>query len=68
MRNASSEQKPKSSSFQIRFFFAVLLLAAMIIMEKNQIKVAGITAENISEAISANYEDFLENWVEKNLQ
>lgn len=53
-----------TSSFQLRFLLAVLLFAAFIIMDLNDIKVAGITMEQIVRVISADYEDKLEVWVE----
>lgn len=52
------------TSFGMRFFIAMLLLAAVIIMDRNSIKVAGITTEKIFQVISADYEDVIEEWVE----
>lgn len=52
------------SLFRLRFLMALLLLAGMIFMDKNDIKVAGITTETIYEMISADYEDKIEDWVE----
>lgn len=52
------------SSFRFRIFLAVLLLAAVIVMDKNGTKIAGITAEEIFQAISADYEDAIDQWAE----
>lgn len=56
------EQMP--SSFRIRLFLAVFLVLTVIIMDKNDMELAGITSEKIYEVISADYEDVLETWVE----
>lgn len=52
------------SFFRLRLLVAVFLLAAVIIMDKNGIKVAGITTEQIFQAISADYDEKIEEWVE----
>jgi len=52
------------SFFKLRMFVALLLLAAVIIMDKNGFSVAGITTEQIFQAISADYEEKIEEWVE----
>jgi len=52
------------SFFRLRLLAAVFLLAAVIIMDKNDIKVAGITTEQIFQAISADYDEKIEEWVE----
>ena len=52
------------SCLGIRVFLAVLLLAAVIVMDKNGTKVAGITAEEIFQAISADYEETIDRWAE----
>ncbi|MCI8529130.1 MAG: hypothetical protein HFH82_08285 [Lachnospiraceae bacterium] len=52
------------SYFRLRFLVAVFLLAAVIFMDKSGIKVAGITTEEIFRAISADYDDKIEEWVE----
>ncbi len=36
----------------------------MIVMDKNNISVAGITTEQIFQAISADYEEMVEDWAE----
>ncbi len=52
------------SSFRLRLFLAMFLVMAVIVMDTNDIEVAGITTEKIYEVISADYEDVLETWVE----
>ena len=49
---------------RLRFLVAALLLAAVIIMDKNGLDVAGITTEKIYEMISADYEEKIEEWGE----
>ena len=52
------------SSFRIRLFLAVFLVLTVIVMDKNDMTVSGITSEKIYEVISADYEEVLETWVE----
>lgn len=52
------------SFFRLRFLIAALLLAAVIIMDKNGTNLAGITSEKIFEMISADYGEQVEEWVE----
>ncbi len=52
------------SSFKLRFLAAVILLGAVILMDKNGIKVAGITTKEIFQAISADYDQKVEEWLE----
>lgn len=49
--------------FRVRLLMAVMLFVVVVIMDSNGMKVAGITAERIFQAISADYEDVLEQWV-----
>ncbi len=51
------------SSFKLRLFLAILLGVAVISMDRNQIKIAGITSEQIYQAISADFEEHIENMV-----
>lgn len=51
------------SSFKLRLWIAVFLALAVIYMDTNGMKVAGITTEKIFEVISADYEDMIETWV-----
>lgn len=50
--------------FRLRVLLALFLAAAVIVMDTNQMNVAGITAEKIFQAISADYEEKIEAWVE----
>ena len=50
------------SYFRIRLILAVLLFATVIFMDVNGIELAGITAEKIFQAISADYEEVIETW------
>lgn len=52
------------SSFRIRLVVAILLLAAVIAMDVNGVKVAGVAAEEIFQAISADYEELIDQWLE----
>lgn len=50
------------SFFRVRFLIAALLLTAVILMDKNGIAVAGVTAEKIFHAISEDYEEKIVEW------
>lgn len=50
------------SFFRIRLVLAVLVFAAVIFMDMNDIELAGVTAEKIFQVISADYEDVIETW------
>lgn len=52
------------SFFRLRLLAALLLLATVILMDQNEIKVAGITTETIFRMISADYEDKITEWME----
>ena len=52
------------SFFRIRLILAVLLFAAVIFMDMDGMELAGITAEKIFQAISADYENVIETWAE----
>jgi hypothetical protein len=52
------------SFLKMRFFLAAFLFAAVIFMDKNNINVAGITTEKIFQAISADYDEKIEEWLE----
>lgn len=52
------------SFFRIRLVLAVLLFAAVIFMDMDGMEMAGITAEKIFQAISADYEEVIETWAE----
>ena len=53
-----------ASFFRIRLVLAILVFAAVIFMDMNGIEMAGITAEKIFQAISADYEEVLDSWTE----
>lgn len=52
------------SFFRFRMALAVLLFAAVIFMDSNGAELAGITAEEVFEAISADYEEVIDSWAE----
>lgn len=52
------------SFFRIRLILAVLLVMAVIFMDMDGMEMAGITAEKIFQAISADYEEVIETWAE----
>ena len=58
------EDVPGPSFFKIRLLLALMLLGAVIVMDANKINVAGITAENIFEALATDYEDTIDQWIE----
>lgn len=51
------------STFRLRLLLAVLLFAAVVAMDINEISISGVTAEKIVEAISMDYEDKIDEWV-----
>lgn len=62
MRQENPDADPRPfSSLKIRLMVAILLSVAVISMERNQIKIAGITSEQIYQAISADFEENIEN-------
>ena len=52
------------SFFKLRLWAAIFFLAVIIFLDKSGIKVAGITTEEIFRAISADYDEKIEEWVE----
>ena len=50
--------------FKFRMWIALFLVVAVIVMDRNQMEVAGITAGKIFEVISADYEEVIETWAE----
>lgn len=50
--------------FKFRMWVALFLVVAVIVMDRNQMEVAGITAGKIFEVISADYEEVIETWAE----
>lgn len=64
MRQESPDAAPGPfSSFKLRLMIAILLSAAVISMDRNQIKIAGITSEQVYQAISADFEENIEKMV-----
>ncbi|MGN0402137.1 MAG: hypothetical protein ACI4HQ_07750 [Acetatifactor sp.] len=51
-------------SFKSRMLVAILLFLGLVIINENQIKIAGITSNKIIEMISADYEAEIDSWVE----
>ena len=62
------DNQGKQSSFQFRVLLSVILLAILILFDKSNSKTAETAIENFSKAISADIEDKLENWVDKNIK
>ncbi len=58
------EDMPRPSLFKIRLLLALIIFGAVIAMDTSGINVAGITAEKIFEAIAADYEDTIDQWIE----
>lgn len=58
--DAGDDTRQPFSSFRLRLVIAVLLGAAVISMDRNHIKIAGITSEQIYQAISADFEENIE--------
>lgn len=52
------------SFFRVRVLFAILLLGAVILMDSNGMEMAGITADKVFQAISADYEDVIDTWAQ----
>lgn len=52
------------SFLRLRFLLAALLLAAVILMDRNGMNIAGITPDKIYEMISVDYEDKIQTWIE----
>ena len=52
------------SFFRVRLILAVVLVMAVIFMDMDGMEMAGITAEKIFQAISADYEEVIEAWAE----
>lgn len=61
--NARPEEEP-FTFMKFRIWIALLLVAAVIVMDRNHMEVAGITADKIFEVISADYESVIETWAE----
>lgn len=60
---AADDADPHPSSFKLRLMIALLLGAMVISMDRNDIKIAGITSDQIYQAISADFEENIEKMV-----
>lgn len=58
------DSEAPQSSFRLRVLLAVLLFAAVVTIDTNKAAPWGITAERIYQAISADYEERIEEWAE----
>jgi hypothetical protein len=52
------------STLKLRFLIAVLLVLSFVLLDQKQYSLAGITAEDIGQAISIDYEAAAEEWIE----
>ena len=50
------------SFFRLRLIVAAMLVGLVILMDMKDVSLAGITADKIFQAISADYEEKLEQW------
>lgn len=59
--------RPEEEPFtfwKLRMWIALFLVTVVIVMDRNHMEVAGITAEKIFEVISADYEEVIETWAD----
>lgn len=54
---------PGASSLKGRLIVAVMLFIGLVVLQENQMKIAGITSEKIYEMISADYETEIDAWI-----
>lgn len=52
------------STFRGRMLAAILLFIGLVIINENEIKIAGITSNKIVEMISADYEAEIDRWIQ----
>ncbi len=62
------EQTEPNTSFRIRLALAAGLLGLAILMDMKGTSVAGITSENIFQAISADFQETIDTWAPELLQ
>lgn len=62
--DAYSQEQLPASSLKGRMILAFLVFMAIVILNENGIKIAGITSNKIIEMISADYEAKVNTWVE----
>jgi len=60
----AAEAPVEISFFKVRLFFAILLFFLFVFMDRNGLEMAGITTEKIYQAISADYEEKIDEWAE----
>ena len=58
------ERERPQSTFRLRVLVAVLLFAAVVMIDSNGTSLWGLTAEKIYQIISTDYEDKIVEWVE----
>ncbi len=59
-----TEASAPHSGLKVRFLIAILLFCAFLVLDRNHLNVAGITAEDFCQAISVDYEAAAEEWIE----
>lgn len=64
-RSLENDEMPdgQPSFFRLRLLLAAGLLGLVIFMDMKDISVAGITSDKIFQAISANFEERIEQWM-----
>lgn len=63
-RGQEYPEAPKiPSSFRLRLLLAILLFSAVIAMDVNEVKIAGVNMKKIAEIISEDYEDKFDEWI-----
>lgn len=58
------EYPERVSGFRVRLFLAAFLFAALVVMDVNEIRIGGITAQKVMEVIAVDYEEKIDEWVE----
>lgn len=61
------DDTPELNTFQIRLLAALVLAVGLILLDKNGGSIAGLSAGQIFDTISADYEDDLDAWLEAGL-
>ncbi len=61
---APSPEGEALASFKLRLVLAALLFGLVVFLDKSDTAIGGITAQKLYTAISADYEDKLEDWAE----
>jgi len=63
----TQEKQNNQSTLPFRMLLAALLFSILILFDKSNTKTAETAIEKFSQAISADVEDKLEEWVNKNI-